>query len=421
MESVCDSLSLLVTILAAIFGAGFPLIISCIERIDEKYNSTILSVRFKSEKEFKHYKWILLMNVLLAIVSPFVRGLNLSAGYLVVIVQAVGCIALVCLVFQLFLKVMLYYEPEELQEVLLGEYEDSLKQNCKVKERVTFEAWVDSVSPMIKAMRKGIVDALMRGINIYRDNKGSRSYDKYFFAQVTRINEMLCDSVLSIEGETFAKDVLIVFVPHEKCSKEEYDLYYANLWNNVLIWQMKGKTQWLFSYWEKVESLSNNRQIDEDDSFFEVHLMICVLILYSKEYKVLKKMLLMSNSSQNPCRLIPFKLNDIFKMFISLYRKDAAYFSTHYPMIGMIGISDGKILGLSFKLLVLLMFLSKDNQLDADSCKGGDFVDIQTTIKEWIENRLNRDKELLNEFGISKEDYRSRKRMITERMDEICN
>ena len=54
----------LLSILSALFGIAYPLVISCIEKIDQKYQSTLLTARFKNERIFKTFKYLLIINLI---------------------------------------------------------------------------------------------------------------------------------------------------------------------------------------------------------------------------------------------------------------------------------------------------------------------------------------------------------------------
>ena len=58
-------------ILATLFGLAYPLTIGCIERIDLKFNSTKLAQRFKNENSFKRFRALLVVNLIVALLFPF--------------------------------------------------------------------------------------------------------------------------------------------------------------------------------------------------------------------------------------------------------------------------------------------------------------------------------------------------------------
>ena len=59
------------SILSTLFGLSYPLVIGCIEKIDDKFGSTKLSERFMSETSFKWFKTSLVINLVMAVVPIF--------------------------------------------------------------------------------------------------------------------------------------------------------------------------------------------------------------------------------------------------------------------------------------------------------------------------------------------------------------
>ena len=66
-------------VLSTLFGLSYPLILSCIEKIDSKFHSTKLSARFFEEKDYAIFKYILIANLLIAVLFPFLMDGNLHS------------------------------------------------------------------------------------------------------------------------------------------------------------------------------------------------------------------------------------------------------------------------------------------------------------------------------------------------------
>ena len=97
--------SAVVSILSALFGLSYPLILGCIERIDTKYKSTRLSARFLEEKVFAVFKYLLMLNLMMAVVIPFLMDGSTHARYLIA-VQCLAAIAMIYCAFRLFNKII---------------------------------------------------------------------------------------------------------------------------------------------------------------------------------------------------------------------------------------------------------------------------------------------------------------------------
>lgn len=102
-------------VLSALFGLSYPLILSCIEKIDVKYHSTRLTARFLEEKVFAAFKYLLVTNLMMAVVFPFIMDGNNHSRYLIA-VQCSAAVVLIYYAFRLFNKVMIYYDAGKLTE-----------------------------------------------------------------------------------------------------------------------------------------------------------------------------------------------------------------------------------------------------------------------------------------------------------------
>ena len=69
-----DSFTLYTGLFAAIFGMAFPLMLQCIERIDEKYNSSYVSQAFDKEWSYRMFQWLLFPYIILVCATPLIIG-----------------------------------------------------------------------------------------------------------------------------------------------------------------------------------------------------------------------------------------------------------------------------------------------------------------------------------------------------------
>ena len=67
-----NTYSAVVTIFAALLGISFPLILQSIQRIDEKYDSAVISDRFEDENIYNFFKWLLYIYAVIVCIVPFI-------------------------------------------------------------------------------------------------------------------------------------------------------------------------------------------------------------------------------------------------------------------------------------------------------------------------------------------------------------
>jgi len=109
----------LLSILAALYGVGYPLIIQSIEKISAQYNSSQISERFTREGIYLLFQGLLILNMATAIATPFL----LHAGWnnmLFLTLQAVLLVLLVGQTFLLFDLILKYSNGAKLLKQIEG-------------------------------------------------------------------------------------------------------------------------------------------------------------------------------------------------------------------------------------------------------------------------------------------------------------
>lgn len=109
----------LLSILAALYGIGYPLIVQSIRGIYGQYKSDFLSRRFSKESVYKAFQILMIVNMVVAVLAPFL----LQAGWfnqVVITVQAVLIVALIGCSIMLFQLILLFANAGELLKRIKG-------------------------------------------------------------------------------------------------------------------------------------------------------------------------------------------------------------------------------------------------------------------------------------------------------------
>lgn len=109
----------LLSILASLYGVGYPLIVQSIGSIYKQYDSDLLSRRFSKEPVYKWFQVLMVVNMAVAITAPFV----LQAGWfnqIIITVQAICIVALIGSSVMLFQLILLYSNAGDLLKRLEG-------------------------------------------------------------------------------------------------------------------------------------------------------------------------------------------------------------------------------------------------------------------------------------------------------------
>jgi len=98
----------LLSILASLYGVGYPLIMQSIGRIYTQYDSTLLANRFTKETIYRVFQVLLILNLLFAVSTPFLLHAEWwNIGF--VTIQAILLVLLMGFTFLLF-QLMIKYE-----------------------------------------------------------------------------------------------------------------------------------------------------------------------------------------------------------------------------------------------------------------------------------------------------------------------
>lgn len=104
----------ILSILAALFGMGYPLIMQSISRIYSLYDSARLSQRFTSENVYKWFQFIMGSNLVLAICTPFTLKFTCISGVVLVSIQTLLLTALIWVTYRLLNLMIVYGNADKL-------------------------------------------------------------------------------------------------------------------------------------------------------------------------------------------------------------------------------------------------------------------------------------------------------------------
>ena len=373
------------SVLSTLFGLSYPLILSCIEKIDTKYHSTKLSARFLEERVFTLFKFVLILNLIIAVVIPFFMDGCYHSRYLIAL-QCLAAVVMIYLAFLLFNKVMTYYDASKLQDQILEDYHEAVKKGKIMHEAKYFTQWSDLTSVLLASADETLVQSVYEEWYSYVERKYSASegkalvMDDYFYDCVTRINENLCKGErkpISVNNGNSLLTSLIVL------DSVVADKTYRYLWKNLRLQLFYKRDEWIMAYWKAasqkydylmkdistfdVDSCTGkhytDKQVEERniqrEQFAEFHIMLCAMLLQQGKYVLLEQMMFYTQSQPPSYPLVPSCLADIFKIFGHLNEDrpwDITYFEERYPMPNMHGITGGKIIGAVNCYMALLFY-----------------------------------------------------------------
>lgn len=373
------------SVLSTLFGLSYPLILSCIEKIDAKYHSTKLSARFLEEKVFISFKFVLILNLIIAVVIPFLMDGCYHSRYLIVL-QCLAAMIMIYFAFQLFNKVMAYYDASKLQDQILADYHSAVNKGKTKHEAKYFTQWSDLTSVLLASADDNLAQSVYEEWYSYVVRKYSTSegkplvMDDYFYDAVTRINENLCKGERKPISVNNGNSLLTSLIVQDSVVT---DKTYRYLWKNLRLQLFYRRDEWIMAYWKTASQkydylMKNITSFDVDDStgmhytdeqveerkmqreqFAEFHIMLCAMLLQQGKYALLEQMMFYTQSQLPSYPLVPSCLSDILRIFEHLNENrlwDITYFEERYPMPNMHGITGGKILSAANCYMALLFY-----------------------------------------------------------------
>lgn len=374
----------ILSILSTLFGLSYPLVIGCIEKIDDKFGSTKLSERFMSEPSFKWFKTSLMINLGMAVSFPFFMD-GCVLARIIIGAQCTGIIVLVVSALCLFSKIISYYNITDLQKAILANYKSAVNKKDKVKEAKYFTQWVDLSGELLKSADNNLVQSVYEVLSeyverVYAENKGKALvFDQYYYEGVSLINEFLSKGESKPISVNNRNSILTSLILMDSAVSETT---YRYLWRNLRIQMFYNKDEWIMEYWKMAsqkiglfmkpihqfiyneegkpytkEQMEDNQK--QRENFMEFHIMLCSMLIQEKKYRLLELMLSFTQSEPPSYPLVPSNLSEIIDTFNRINQNsfiDPFYYESRYQMPNMHGITEGKIVGAANCYLALLAY-----------------------------------------------------------------
>ena len=431
----------ILSVLSTLFGLSYPLVIGCIEKIDNKFGSTKLSERFMSETSFKCFKISLVINLIMAVLFPFLMDGSVHAR-IIIGAQCIGAIILVSCALFLFSKIITYYNITDLQREILDNYNSAVSKKDKAKEEKFFTQWIDLSGELLKSADNVLVQSVYEVlydyvIKVHANNKGKvLVFDQYYYEGVSRINGFLSKGESKPISVNNGNSILTSLILMDSVVSETT---YRYLWRNLRIQMFYNKDEWIMEYWkmasqkiglfmkpihqyvydeegkpytqEQIEDYQKQRE-----NFMEFHIMLCAMLIQEKKYRLLELMLSFTQSEPPSYPLVPSNLSDIIDAFNRINHNsfvDPFYYESRYQMPNMHGITEGKIVGaancylalLAYRIYVIRWNYGYESVLNTGALPNNlselnTLKDNLDVFKRWLE-RIKDNKDLLNVVGFT--------------------
>ena len=345
----------LLSILASLFGVGYPLIVQSIGSIFKQYESPRLSERFSKEPAYIAFRVLLVVNLMVAVTAPFI----LQAGWfnqVVITIQAVLIVALVGTSIMLFNLILLYSNADGLLKRVEGKQID--KYN--VKDILDIAIYADGQHNMDLYI-KSIADVFdyIRQQQGDQPNQDSHkvnppvAYDIVTAEIIRKFREFLRtdDGHHFLYGNNDITPTIYNQISASRLSIQSHRLMWSLLeeavrYNNQL---------WFNQYWQYADSyavlkyhyLTYDSPLLKDRQIYVLrHVMIGGMLLHYGKVKWMNEMLFFTHSQPEYYGLIPSSFGEIVTVLeqIDMMCEDFRIFAAQgfYYHDQMDGVNDEK-------------------------------------------------------------------------------
>lgn len=366
------------TIITALIGIAYPLMLQAIERVDNKYQSQSLTSLLIASKWIVCFRVWLLVNVVLLIAAGCSEELGKLTNYpriplILTWTVYVSMFILICVFFKSCSLILTFYNTDRLIEWFaeIGKYwEWTFRKihTCKrLKETNTFRIRLQRLAA--KRVLASVSSQLMEGWtglmgSLFQINEGNLIIRNYQFLTarlalirelsdatpvsypdsmnkaVADINSIICKSNERAFSFTCSNDLLICFAGSMD-GKENSEQTRNIIWKCLTEQIYRHREDLLSSYWEyAVQRSSLFLHKEENQSYYkryiEFHIALGAHLLYEGRDQLLSEMLFRSQTYPPEYTLIPSNFSDVFEWFLVASRSfyaDNMYFETQYPFL----------------------------------------------------------------------------------------
>ena len=310
----------LLSILASLFGVGYPLIVQSIGSIFKQYESPRLSERFSKEPAYIAFRVLLIVNLLVAVSAPFI----LQAGWfnqVVITIQVVLIVSLIGTSIMLFNLILLYSNADGLLKRVEGKQID----RYNVMDILDIAIYADGQHNMDLYI-KSLADVFAYIYQQQGDqpNQGLHKvnppvvYDNVTAEIISKLREFLRTD----DGHHFLygnNDITPTIYNQISASR-------LSIQSHILMWRLLEEAVrfnnqlWFNQYWQYADSyavlkyhyLTYDSPLHKDKQLFVVrHVMIGGMLLHYGRIKWMNDMLFFTHSQPEYYGLIPSSFGEI--------------------------------------------------------------------------------------------------------------
>lgn len=335
------SFSAFFSLASGMLGMAYPLIVQCIQRIDEKFHSDNLALRFRKEPLFMLFNVILVVSLLMAVFYVFFLSLFSNHVILVslIAIQAIITVSLIVAMVLMVKLIFVYYTPSHLSTRILRTFSicdlNDLLDVCiyaaKSEDDDLFEKCHLQIRTVVYERQ-------------YVDKKDQENkvieYPQEFWNAYRRIVKLSCDD----GNPTY-------FYHNNSLAACLYNQFSKSIVSEqTFVWQWSALNQiadsknkaWFMTYWTNAVSYISMFELQSRNEYTQKfklhHVMIGTMLVYKKKYEWLKEMMSYTYMQPASYPLVPSTFVQIFSFVTELRQildDHFGYLGSRYAFRGM--------------------------------------------------------------------------------------
>lgn len=414
--------TLTITVFAAVFGMAYPLILQAIERIDQKYTSSVLSTDLRKRWQFKAFNVLIIVCIACVGILAYVLECFDNEWWKYGVVSAAVFLILLLMIDVVLLvqQIIDYYSPKDLLRML--------KKNAKKRD-------ADALLDLAKFAAK--TDDFMLHVNslseiaslFYEEQQKAPKdkpveYSPELYDILSKVAKRVGDPTLFDDRYNYIGILATVYNHSSEGGLSQDTL--LRIWEMVNRAAKAGNTGWFRDYWTYADQYYRFYKLNEraplsDNNlkeFYRYHVMIGGLLIYFKRYDWLTHIMRFSQSQPGKFELIPGTLGRIFDMVWLVDELNEKPFGLYkkYQYLGLEegAMIDDAIAGYTYQYLALLiirLWTYNDyniNYADPFILPAADEEFVENNERminrvEWMKKNVERwyNNGLVTEFGLS--------------------
>lgn len=348
---------------SGMLGMAYPLIVQCIQRIDEKYHSDNLTLRFRNEPLFRAFNMLLVISLLMAVFYVFFLALPIAQLLLIVFVglQAIMTVALIVAMVLLVKLILVYYTPSQLSARIIRHFTiydlsdllDVAIYAAKNEDELLFERCHERIRNIILDSQKGAEESSEEPIV---------EYPQEFWNAYRRIVKLACDD--NNPTYFYHNNSISAYLYNQFSKTLISERTYVRQWIALNQIADSKNLSWFMQYWTNavsyVRTLDYQKSDDYIKTFKQHHIMIGTVLVYKKKYEWLNEMISYTYSKPEDYPLVPSTFVQIFSFAQELRNmlEDCfGYLGNRYSFKGMTSsVNDDNIVyGNAIEYMALLI------------------------------------------------------------------